>query len=221
MAPTVRLMIVEPREVVRIGLHRIIYRDPRIALVGEASDVSDAGVCARVSTPSVVMVDVTKPYERVLEFVREVQDISGARCLAFTDDLDWNTIRLWIDAGGSGYLSKSAPPAEILEGILKVAAGKVYISPSISIPANEPRKQEDRLLSDREQEVARLVAIGHTSGEISEKLFISKRTVENHRLRISRKLGLRSRYQLLEYVVEAGLLDSLPDTEDDDVSVDL
>jgi two-component system response regulator NreC len=122
-------------------------------------------------------------------------------------------VRAAFDAGASGYVLKEAADTEVVSAIRAVAAGERYVHPAlgaklIAADAEERRRAEQDPLSEREREVLRLLALGHTNHEIAEQLYISVRTAETHRAHIMQKLGLASRAELVRYAISQGLLES-------------
>lgn len=204
---TISVLLCDTYEVVRKGLSVVLSTQPRISVVGEAADVTDAIRLATRLQPSVVVMGLTGAFAGASEAVGLIRRDTDAKCLAFSQDEDWSSAAQWLAAGGSGYIPRRASAVEVIRGVLSLAEGKVYISPLVKHQEGQPSTIPTADLSPREQEVARLVAMGHTSAEISERLFISRRTVENHRDRIRRKLGIRNRAELVVYVVATGLLE--------------
>jgi DNA-binding NarL/FixJ family response regulator len=122
-------------------------------------------------------------------------------------------VREAFDAGASGYVLKEAADTEVVGAIRAVAAGERYVHPSLgaklfAAEAEERRRAESDPLSDREREILRLLALGHTNQEIAKMLFISVRTAETHRAHIMQKLQLGSRAELVRYALAQGLLDA-------------
>jgi two-component system response regulator NreC len=133
--------------------------------------------------------------------------------LVLTMQDDPRYVRAAFDAGASGYVLKEAADTEVVSAIRAVAAGERYVHPAlgaklIAADAEERRRAEQDPLSEREREVLRLLALGHTNQEIAEQLYISVRTAETHRAHIMQKLGLASRAELVRYAISNGLLES-------------
>jgi DNA-binding NarL/FixJ family response regulator len=121
-------------------------------------------------------------------------------------------VRQAFAAGASGYIPKEAADTEVVAAIREVAAGKNYVHPSVgarlvAAETAEARRVEEDPLSEREHEVLRLLALGHTNQEISAQLYISVRTAETHRAHIMRKLRFSSRAELVRYALEQGVLE--------------
>jgi two-component system, NarL family, response regulator NreC len=131
--------------------------------------------------------------------------------LSMQDDPHY--VRQAFAAGASGYVLKEAADSEVVSAIREVARGGRYVNPElgarlVAAEVDERRREEDDPLSEREREVLRLLALGHTNQEIAKMLYISVRTAETHRAHIMQKLGLQTRAELVRYAIERGLLDA-------------
>ena len=141
-----------------------------------------------------------------------LQNAPEAKVLVLSMQDDPRYVREAFEAGASGYVLKEAADTEVVDAVRAVAAGERYVHPALGarlIPAEaeERRRAEDDPLSDREREVLRLLALGHTNQEIAKMLYISVRTAETHRAHIMQKLGLTSRAELVRYALNEGLLE--------------
>ena len=210
-----RVFLVDDHAVVREGLKALITAHPGMAVVGEAADGKAA--CEQVPRlrPDVVVMDVSMPGltgSQATERLR--QECPLVRVLALTVHEDKGYIRQLLAAGAAGYVLKRSAPEELIHAIRVVAGGGVYLDPSMAgkvvggfvrrPPAEAgPRDGE---LSDRETEVARLTAAGHSNKEIAGRLNLSVKTVETYRARALEKLGLRGRADLVRYAVQQGWL---------------
>jgi two-component system response regulator NreC len=122
-------------------------------------------------------------------------------------------VRRAFESGAAGYVLKDAAEAELVAAVREVAAGGQYVNPAlgaelVAAEAEARRQAEDDPLSEREREVLKLLALGHTNQEISGKLYISVRTAETHRAHIMQKLRLQTRAEVVQYALERGLLES-------------
>jgi DNA-binding NarL/FixJ family response regulator len=203
---TIRALLVDELEVIRRGLSDILEIHGSIQVVAEADDIGDAVRLACDVAPDVVLMDLTPPYDRSLDAVHTLHKETRAACVAFTHIAERRIMNAWLDAGGKGYLPKKAGGQEIVHCVRHVAQGKVYVSPLLIQHHKDEATSRNGGLSHREREIAVLVAMGYTSLEISVRLHISQRTVENHRNRIKRRLGIGSRAELVRYMIERGLL---------------
>src|SRR5881392_453614 len=141
--------------------------------------------------------------------LREQQETKGM-VLSMQDDPRY--VREAFAAGASGYVLKEAADAEVVQAVREVARGGRYVNPElgarlVAAETDALRRAEQDPLSDREREVLRLLALGHTNQEIAKELFISVRTAETHRAHIMQKLGLASRAELVRYAMAQGLLE--------------
>jgi len=210
---TIRVLVVDDHAVVRTGLRRILDAEPDIETVGEAPNAERAVFEALEVLPDVVLLDVVMPGKSGIEGMPAVlQAVPAAKVLVLSMQDDPRYVREAFDAGASGYVLKEAADAEVVAAVRAVAAGERYVHPALGarlIAADqEERKRADAdPLSEREREVLRLLALGHTNQEIAKMLFISVRTAETHRAHIMQKLHLGSRAELVRYALAEGLLE--------------
>lgn len=210
---TIRVLVVDDHAVVRTGLRRILDAEPDIETVGEAPNAERAVFEAIEHRPDVVLMDVVMPGKSGIEGTPAVlQAAPEAKVLVLSMQDHPRYVREAFDAGASGYVLKEAADAEVVAAVRAVAAGERYVHPALGarlIAADqEERKRADAdPLSDREREVLRLLALGHTNQEIAKMLFISVRTAETHRAHIMQKLHLGSRAELVRYALAEGLLE--------------
>jgi len=210
---TIRVLVVDDHAVVRTGLRRILDAEPDIETVGEAPNAERAVFEAIEHRPDVVLMDVVMPGKSGIEGTPAVlQAAPEAKVLVLSMQDDPRYVREAFDAGASGYVLKEAVDAEVVAAVRAVAAGERYVHPAlgarlIAADAEERKRAEADPLSDREREVLRLLALGHTNQEIAKMLFISVRTAETHRAHIMQKLHLGSRAELVRYALAEGLLE--------------
>jgi DNA-binding NarL/FixJ family response regulator len=208
----IRVLIVDDHAVVRSGLRLLLDSEEDIQVVGEAGTAREAVFEARASKPDVILMDVVMPggsgIDATPQLLHEEPDIK-VLVLSMQDDPSY--VRQAFDAGASGYVLKEAVDAEVVAAVREVAAGNQYVNPALGArlvaAESEARRRADAdPLSDREREVLRLLALGHTNQEIAQMLYISVRTAETHRAHIMQKLGLHSRADLVRYALAHGLL---------------
>ncbi len=208
----IRVLIVDDHALVRTGLRLLLEREEDMEVVGEAGD-GDAGVrAARLEKPDVTLLDVVMPGRTGLEVCAEVAGASRGKVLVLSMQDDPSYVREAFAAGASGYMLKEAADIELVQAVREVAAGARYVHPTLGArlaqaEVEAARRAENDPLSDREREVLRLLALGHTNQEIAKRLFISVRTAETHRAHIMQKLGLGTRAELVRYALAHGLLD--------------
>ena len=211
-AVTIRVLIVDDHAVVRTGLRLLLDREDDIEVVGEAGDGDDGIRAARLEKPDVVLLDVVMPGRTGIEACAEVVAASQGRVLMLSMQDDPSYVREAFGAGASGYMLKEAADTELVQAVREVAAGGRYVHPTLGArlaqaEVEAARRAASDPLSDREREVLRLLALGHTNQEIAKRLFISVRTAETHRAHIMQKLGLGTRAELVRYALVNGLLD--------------
>ena len=184
--------------------------------VGEAGTARDAIFEARSTKPDVILLDVVMPDQSGLEIIptllQEHPDV-GILVLSMQDDPQY--VREAFAAGARGYVLKEAADNEVVAAVREVADGGRYVNPElgarlVAAESEERRRAEEDPLSERESEVLRLLALGHTNQEIAKQLFISVRTAETHRAHIMQKLRLSSRAELVRYALERGLMENPP-----------
>lgn len=208
-----RVLIVDDHGVVRAGLRRVLEAEPGIEVVGEAEDARTAVFQARATKPDVVLMDVTMPGKSGIEATPDVlHDVPSARVLILSMQDDPSYVRAAFAAGAAGYVLKEAAETELVTAVRAVAAGEEYVQPGlgarlVAAEAEERRRTEADPLTERERGVLRLLALGFTNQEVAAKLYVSVRTVETHRAHVLRKLGLKTRAELVRYALERGLLD--------------
>ena len=211
---SIRVLIVDDHAVVRAGLKLLVDAEDDLEAVGEAGSAREAVFEARTTKPDVVLMDVMMPEQSGLTVVPQlVKEHPEATVLVLSMQDDPRYVREAFEAGASGYVLKEAADAELVAAIRDVAAGGRYVHPElgarlVAADTAERRHAEEDPLSDREREVLRLLALGHTNQEIAKELYISVRTAETHRAHIMQKLRLSSRAELVRYALSEGLLES-------------
>jgi two-component system response regulator NreC len=210
---TIRVLVVDDHAVVRSGLRRVLDAEQDIETVAEAADAERAVFEAIESRPNVVLLDVMMPGKSGIEALPAIlQAAPDARVHVLSMQDDPRYVREAFDAGASGYVLKEAADTEVVDAVRAVAAGEQYVHPSlgarlVAADAEARRRADADPLSEREREVLRLLALGHTNQEIASMLYISVRTAETHRAHIMQKLRLSSRAELVRYALAEGLLE--------------
>jgi two-component system response regulator NreC len=213
MRAVIRVLIVDDHAVVRTGLRRVLDTQDDIECVGEAANADEAVREARRERPDVIVLDVVMPGKSGIEAAPAILEAAPEACvlvLSMQDDPSY--VREAFAAGAMGYVLKEAAEAEVVQAVREVAAGGRYVHPSLgarlAVSEAEARARADAdPLSDREREVLRLLALGHTNQEIAKLLYISVRTAETHRAHIMQKLRLSTRAELVRYAIANSLLD--------------
>jgi DNA-binding NarL/FixJ family response regulator len=210
---SIRVLVVDDHAVVRSGLRLLLDAEDDIETVGEAGDLRTAVFEARSLKPDVVLMDMVMPGGSGIEATAAVlKEHPGAKVLVLSMQDDPSYVREAFAVGASGYVLKEAADSEVVGAVREVAAGARYVHPAlgarlIASDAEDRRRAESDPLSEREREVLRLLALGHTNQEIAKMLFISVRTAETHRAHIMQKLGLQTRAELVRHALDQGLLD--------------
>ena len=211
-ASPLKLMLVDDHALMREGLRSILEREPDLTVIAEASTVAEA--LAVDAEPDVVICDLVLPDARGAEVVRQVHDrFASAGLLVLTMVDSALDVQRTFAAGARGYLLKEAASSELVEAVRRVAVGEDYLQPSGGAAIAAMRAMPEQVhvstsagLTDREREVLRLIALGHTNAEIATLLVVSLRTVESHRASILSKLDARTRAELVRYAAQTGLL---------------
>lgn len=209
-----RVFLADDHAVVREGLKALINAQSGMEVVGEAADGLTACELIPALRPDVVVMDVSMPRLTGSQATARLRlECPHVRVLALTVHEDKGYIRQLLAAGAAGYVLKRAAAEELIHAIRAVAAGGVYLDPGMAgkVVGGFVRKPTVATsvggeLSDREADVARQTAAGHSNKEIAVRLELSVKTVETYRARAMEKLGLRSRADLVRYAVQQGWL---------------
>jgi two-component system response regulator NreC len=212
----IRVVVVDDHAVVRSGLRRVLEAEEDIEVVAEAGSVRDAVFEARAHKPDVIVMDVVMPGSSGIDGTPLVlHEAPDAKVLVLSMQDDPRYVREAFAAGAHGYVLKEAADTDVVEAVREVAEGRQYLHPAlgarlIETEAREQAEHESDPLSEREREVLRLLALGHTNQEIAKMLYISVRTAESHRAHIMQKLRLGTRAELVRYALAHGLLEAEP-----------
>jgi DNA-binding NarL/FixJ family response regulator len=217
----IRVLLVDDQELVRTGFRMILADEDGIEVVGEAGDGREAVAAASRLRPDLIVMDIRMPVMDGVEATRQLAGDadagSGPRVLILTTfDGDEHVVEA-LRAGASGFLLKDVTPTDFVRAIRIVAAGDALISPSVTrrllerfarlaVPADERHAQALHQLTQREQEVLKLVAQGLSNGEIAERLTLAEPTVKTHVSHLLMKLDLRDRAQLVVLAYEVGVV---------------
>ena len=213
VADPIRVLIVDDHAVVRSGIKLLLEQEDDIEPVGEAGSARDAIFRARTTKPDVILLDVVMPDGSGLDAIPTLlHEEPETKILVLSMQDDPRYVREAFGAGASGYVLKEAADVEVVAAVREVARGGRYVHPElgarlIAADAAAARKADEDPLSEREREVLRLLALGHTNQEIAKQLFISVRTAETHRAHIMQKLRLSTRAELVRYALAQGLLE--------------
>lgn len=212
---TLRILMADDHPIVLAGLKALVQGDPALEIVGEARDGRTARRLASTLRPDVVVLDISLPEMNGAEVARSLlEEQPDCRILVLTVHEDRATLRQLLDLGVAGYLVKRSAADELLRAIHAVAAGGTYLDPAIagkivgSGASGSSRSQGDPTveLSERETDVLRLIANGHSNKEISARLAISVKTIETYKARAMDKLGFKTRVDVVRHAASKGWL---------------
>jgi two-component system, NarL family, response regulator NreC len=205
----VTVLLVDDHAVVRGALRALLDGQEDLEVVGEAEDIASARSAVAEKQPRVLVLDVNLPDGLAVDAVGELREHSPrTEIVLLTMERDLTLARRGLDAGAKGYLFKDSAHLELIEAVRAAAGGERYLAPAVATMLKKGGDSDRPVLSPRETEVLKLMALGHTNREIGELLSLSVRTVETHRAHLQQKLGLSSRPELTRYALEKGLLDT-------------
>lgn len=215
MAP-LRVLLADDHAILRAGLRLLLNQQQDFEVVGEAESGLETLELVEKLQPDIVLLDLNMPGLHGLEALPLLRKAAPqCRVLVLTMHANPQYLQEAIRRGAAGYLLKKAADSELLSALRAVARGEVYVHSSMTralletvLPTKRPEEEQDawEQLSPREQEVLRLVALGHTSAEIAEQLHLSPKTVDTYRARGMEKLGLSTRAALVRFCLRKGLL---------------
>ena len=212
MTERARILVVDDHPMWRDGVRADLEASGVAEVVGEASDGGEAIEIARDSMPEIVLMDLRLPTVSGVDATRAIVNESPhVKVLILSASAEEPDVLEAVKAGAAGYLLKSATSEELRDAIQRVREGEPVFTPSLAgLVLSEFRRlsnkdPEEPKLTERENEVLKLVAKGYTYREIGEKLFISTKTVQNHVQNILTKLQLSKRYELMRYAIQRGL----------------
>ncbi|MCD6014740.1 MAG: two component transcriptional regulator, LuxR family [Solirubrobacterales bacterium] len=208
MGESVRIVLADDHAVVRSALRLLLDAERDLEVVAEAGDIDSTVRYVRGHKPDVLVLDLNMPTGRTLRAVPEMLEASPeTSVVVLTMETDPSYAREAIQTGVLGYVLKEAVDEELVSAVRLASAGKTYLQPELGAKLAVDAGSSANGLSEREVEILRLIALGHTNTEIAEQLFLSVRTVESHRAHIQQKLKLNKRSDLVRYALERGLLD--------------
>jgi DNA-binding NarL/FixJ family response regulator len=202
----VEVVLVDNRTLVREGLCALIAQEPDLVVVAQAASVREAA--GLDVSPDVVVTDIELPEAEHGEVIRGLRESFPETSILVLTLVDHPAkVQSVLAAGAEGYLLKTAGASDLLTGIRALAGGKTFLQPSLGIELARWHRARSLALSPKEEQVLRLLALGHTNAEVAHLCGIGLRTAQAHRARIHQKLGSRSRADLVQHAREIGLLD--------------
>jgi DNA-binding NarL/FixJ family response regulator len=196
------VLLVDDHEIVRQGVRALVEGTPDMTVVGEAADAEAALARVLEVRPDVITLDLTMPGMSGLSAARSLKKVTTAAIVVVTRHAEDAFVQEVIAAGAAGYVLKQSPSEELLRAIRTVAAGGQHLDAALKQETRDPRRRPATApITEREQEVLRLTALGHANKEIAAGLNISVKTVEVHKTNAMRKLNLRGRSDVVRYAV--------------------
>jgi two-component system response regulator NreC len=210
----IKIVLADDHAVVRSGLRLLLDAEAGMHVVAEAGTTDDAVRLTKAHRPEVLVLDLNMPGGPGSSSLDALPDLMagspGTAVVVLTMQSDPQFARSALGAGAKAYVLKEAADSELVEAVRTAAAGDVYLNPRLgaklaATPPDPEGPPDD--LTDREVEILRLIALGHTNAEIGKQLYLSVRTVESHRAHVQQKLRLTTRAELVRYAIDRGLLD--------------
>lgn len=211
MTSVTSVLIADDHAVMRSGLRLLLEAEDDMDVVAEAGDVDETVRKLKAYKPEVLLLDLHMPGGPSLARIPEMREVAPhTKIVILTMQNSPGFVREALRAGALGYVTKEAADAELVEAVRLAANGEPYLQPAMGARlAREPEAVgAPDGLTDREVEVLRLIALGHTNAEIASQLFLSVRTVESHRGHIQQKLRLQTRAELVRYALDHQLIEA-------------
>ena len=216
----IKIIIADDHTIFRQGLRMLLAQEDDMEVVGEAADGIEALELAKKLNPDIILLDIAMPNMDGVQVAGRIKkSLPRIKIIVLTSYSDDQFLYEFLKLGVSGFVLKDSASQELIYSIRKSHEGMVFFDPSVSKKVMEKFTQVSGgksdfvnygKLSDREKEVLRLVAEGCATKEVAEKLYISPKTVENHRANIMKKLNIRDRTGLTKYALRLGLIDLSP-----------
>jgi len=210
------ILIADDHDIIRAGIKNILNNQPKYSVAGEAVDGQDTLSKVKKFKPDILLLDISMPKISGLDIIEDIHQISPkTKILIISLHKASAYVIKAFRAGIAGYLNKENAAEELLQALHKIVNNKIYLTSAASSYLIEKAlenpqksaKSREEVLTQREQEVLRLVAEGKTAKEIAATLYISRRTVENYKNSISDKLGLHKTSDLIKYAIKHGIVD--------------
>jgi DNA-binding NarL/FixJ family response regulator len=205
--PEITVLLADDHEVVREGLRLALLRSPHIRVVGEAADGETAVSLAERRRPDVIVMDLRMPQMDGIEATEEImRRVPDSKVLIFTAYSERALLQRGLESGARGYILKEAPHETLLKAIEKLAAGEMYVDPSLASVLTQSRDGSD-VLTAREREILQLLADGMSNADVAAQLFISQETVKSHVRHILTKLEADTRTQAVAIALRDAMID--------------
>jgi two-component system response regulator NreC len=207
-AVSIRLVIADDHAVVRAGLRMVLDAEPDLEVVAEAGEIDTARRMVGAHRPDVLVLDLNMPGPPSLPAIPELAEQTAVVVLTMQNDPAF--ARRALQDGAKGYVLKESADAELVGAVRAAAEGRTYLNPELgarlAAAPPEPAGPPDDL-TEREVEILKLIALGHTNAEIGKQLYLSVRTIESHRAHIQQKTRRSTRAELVRYALDHGLID--------------
>ena len=212
----IRIVLADDHEIVRAGIRMMLEADPKICVVGEAAEGTQAYSLVARHKPDLLLLDISMPLGQngLVACEKITADFPSTKIIVLTMFAEPDYLLFTIRGGARGYVLKNSSPAQLNRAVHAVADGGIYIDEKMSellskqlAGPNTSNDQSIQNLTGREIEVLQLLARGYTNKEISEKLFLSVKTIEAHRRKINQKLNIDTRAKLVDYAIRHKLLE--------------
>ena len=203
---TIDVVVADDHVMVREGLRRVLEREPDLRVVGEAGDVSETERALAAHRPAVLLLELLMGHESSLPRLAALRRASPSTAIVvLTMEMNALVASDAIRRGAAGYVPKNANSTELVDAIRCAATGGTYLDPQLGARLAIEHAAESDVLGERDIEILRLLALGHTSAEIAARLYLSVRTVETRRRELQNRLGLTTRAEVVQYVRERRL----------------
>jgi DNA-binding NarL/FixJ family response regulator len=213
---SIRVLLVDDHQLFLSGIRALLEAQPDLEIIEEVCDGRSAVTASRDAAPDVVLMDLSMPDLNGVDATRQIcANQAGVKVLCLSMHSEPQFVRAALGAGAVGYLLKDCALEDLVRAIRIVAAGEAYLSPGVTGPVLESYRADRfvessalSLLTDREREVLQLIAEGHPTREIAERLFLSVKTVATHREHLMQKLDIHNIAGLTKYAIREGLTSS-------------
>jgi two-component system, NarL family, response regulator NreC len=204
----IRIVLADDHAVVRSGLRLVLDAEEGLDVVAEAGELETARRMVRAHRPDVLVLDLNMPGADSLPAIPELAEQTAVVVLTMQNDPAF--ARQALQNGARGYVLKEAADAELVQAVQAAAQGRTYLNPELgarmaAAPPEPPGPPDD--LTEREVQILRLIALGHTNAEIGKQLYLSVRTVESHRAHIQQKTRRSTRSELVRYALDHALVE--------------
>jgi len=213
---TIRILIVDDHDIVRAGIQQLLKKELDLTVVSEATDGKDALEKVKTLRPDVILLDIAMPKLNGLEVIGLLREASPeSQIIILSMHANESYVHQMLQSGALGYVLKASPSSDIVDAIHAVHKKEYFLSSQIkagvigvylNTKKNEPTAKGYDLLSEREQQVFRLVVQGSSTKEIADILCVSPKTIEKHRSSVSAKLGIQGKMEMLKYAIKIGIV---------------